>query len=134
MLDDVISELFSADSRIGVNTPQLTASAAIHANVNRMCQPIGAEDFESFGTALSFGAGASLDFHASANGSLFGQTDGTEVAIFAHPVSFGSFPSPDDPACFAVVNDGPNSTHQPCRTGRLPDEHPAHRNSSGADI
>ncbi|KAF7360676.1 hypothetical protein MVEN_00799300 [Mycena venus] len=85
-----------ADARLAVNTPHLTASAQIQANVNRQCQPVGTNDFESFGTALSFGAGGSLEIQISANGTLLPDVDDI---IFEHPVKFGSFPSPDAPAC-----------------------------------
>ncbi|KAJ6550042.1 hypothetical protein B0H19DRAFT_1298478 [Mycena capillaripes] len=110
-----------AQGRLSVNTPHLTASAQIQANVNRECQPVGANDFEFFETALTFGAGASLEIAVSSNGSLVPDEDDT---IFTHPVNFGSFPSPEAPACFIITDDnagdtGPLAGQSPSPTGTL---------------
>ncbi|KAJ6556136.1 hypothetical protein B0H19DRAFT_139594 [Mycena capillaripes] len=81
----------SASARIGINTPQMKAQASVISNVNRQCQPIGPTDFESFTSALTFGAGASVDIHASTNGTLHPDISD---ALFTHNITFGSIPPP----------------------------------------
>ncbi|KAJ7098454.1 hypothetical protein C8R43DRAFT_964242 [Mycena crocata] len=110
-----------AQARLPINTPQLTASAQVQSNVNRQCEPIGTNDFEYFGSALTFGAGASLQIHASTNGSLFPDAD---LSIFTHPVNFAAIPAPDAPACFIVADDSLSDTatlvgQVPAPTGTL---------------
>jgi hypothetical protein len=82
----------------------MAAHASVLSNVNRLCQPTGPTDFESFSAALTFGAGASLDIHVSTNGSLLPDTNDS---LFAHNVTFGSIPSPGSPGCFVVADDKP---------------------------
>jgi hypothetical protein len=82
----------------------MAAHASVLSNVNRLCQPTGPTDFESFSAALTFGAGASLDIHASTNGSLLPDTNDS---LFAHNVTFGSIPPPGSPGCFVVADDKP---------------------------
>ncbi|KAJ7702770.1 hypothetical protein B0H17DRAFT_1327150 [Mycena rosella] len=111
----------SASARIGVNTPQISAAGSVHTNVDRECQPAGPEGFESFSSALTFGAGASLDIHVSTDGSLLPDT---LSSLFAHNVTFGAIPPPDAPACFIVADDDPASTatlagQVPAPTGTL---------------
>ncbi|KAJ7292074.1 hypothetical protein C8J57DRAFT_1274569 [Mycena rebaudengoi] len=98
-----LTKLIAASARIAVNTPRLTASASLQANVNRKCEAIGPTDFESFSAALSFGAEASLHIQTTTNGTLLPDTD---TEIFAFPVKFPTFPSPDAPACFIITDDG----------------------------
>ncbi|KAJ7087985.1 hypothetical protein B0H15DRAFT_295065 [Mycena belliarum] len=94
----------SGSARIAVNTPQVSAASLVHTNVNRACQPVGPTDFESFASALTFGAGARLDIHASVNGSLL---PGASAALFAHNVTFGDVPTPGAPECFVIADDNP---------------------------
>lgn len=98
-----------------MNTPKVTASASILANVNSQCQPIGPNDFEFFSSAVSFGAGANLQIQTTTNGSILPATD---VAIFTHQVNFASFPAPDAPACFIVADD--NSADTATLAGQVP--------------
>jgi len=104
-----------------MNTPQMAAQASVLSNVNRQCQPIGPTDFESFTSALTFGAGASIDIHASTNGTL---VPDTSDALFTHNVTFGAVPPPGAPGCFIVADDNPADTSAlagqvPAPTGTL---------------
>ncbi|KAJ7746180.1 hypothetical protein DFH07DRAFT_963052 [Mycena maculata] len=98
----------AADARLSIDTPQVTATAAIQANaVNPQCQPIGPNDFTFFSNALTFGAAANLQIQATTNGSILPDTD---VSIFSVPVNFAAFPAPDAPDCFIVADDNPADT------------------------
>ncbi|KAJ7177164.1 hypothetical protein C8R46DRAFT_1188756 [Mycena filopes] len=95
------------EARIGLNTPEVTASATLLTNVNRDCQPVGPTDFESFTSALTFGAGASLNIQAQTKG-LF--VPDVNIPLFTQNISFGSIPAPSAPGCFIVADDTPTAT------------------------
>ncbi|KAJ7081010.1 hypothetical protein C8R44DRAFT_754171 [Mycena epipterygia] len=105
----------SASARIGINTPQITADASVVSNVNRDCQPIGPTDLESFSSALTFGAGASLDIHVSTDGTILPDAN---RSLFGHNITFGSIPPPSAPECFIVADDNP--ADQATLAGQVP--------------
>ncbi|KAJ7138828.1 hypothetical protein C8R46DRAFT_1320864 [Mycena filopes] len=95
------------EARIGLNTPEVTANATLLTNVNRDCQPVGPTDFESFTSALTFGAGASLSIQGETKGLFVPDVD---IPLFTQNVSFGSIPAPSAPGCFIVADDMPTAT------------------------
>lgn len=112
----------SADARIYVNTPHVSAAASIKTNVNRECQPIGPEDFESFSAALTFGAGINFTIQATSDGDLLPDED---VDLFTRGAALGDLPTIDSPACFIVADDNTASNtitlvgQVPAATGTL---------------
>jgi hypothetical protein len=67
-----------AKARITQRVPQLYVNASMVSSVNRACNPLGANDFESFATAYAVNAGmalttiASLDLDAEALATISG--------------------------------------------------------------
>ncbi|KAJ7138840.1 hypothetical protein C8R46DRAFT_604294 [Mycena filopes] len=100
----------SLEARIGLNTPGVTTNATLLTNVNRDCQPVGPDDFESFTSALTFGAGASLSIQAQTNAGL-------DIPLFTQNGSFESIPAPSAPGCFIIADDAP-TRRRPLRRGR----------------
>ncbi|KAJ7663112.1 hypothetical protein DFH06DRAFT_344641 [Mycena polygramma] len=114
---DILGKALSASGRIGINTPQITAHASALSNVNRQCQNTGPSDFEFFTAALTFGAGGSLDIHASTEGDVIPDTD---EPLLTQNITIGSIPPLATPECFIIADDNPTAT-----TGGLAGQTPA---------
>jgi hypothetical protein len=67
-------------ARITQQVPQLYVNASMVSSVNRACNPLGDNDFESFGTAYAVNAGVELTTIASLD--LVGAL--TDIAAFNH--------------------------------------------------
>ncbi|KAJ7446118.1 hypothetical protein FB451DRAFT_1292207 [Mycena latifolia] len=107
-----LTSLVSATARLYVNTPHVTGAARLGQNVTRDCQPLGANDFEYFSEALTFGAGLNLSIDATASGALLpddddsdGDDNNNDTPFFTHALSFGDMPTLADPKCMIVVDD-----------------------------
>ncbi|KAJ7733971.1 hypothetical protein B0H16DRAFT_1732069 [Mycena metata] len=95
-------DLFSATARLYVNTPHVTGAASVATNVTRSCQTPGINDYETFTTALTFGAGLNISIDLSGNGSFI---DDTDTTIFTNGLAFGEFPTLAAPKCMVVADD-----------------------------
>ncbi|KAJ7453774.1 hypothetical protein FB451DRAFT_1280774 [Mycena latifolia] len=106
-----LTSLVSATARLYVNTPHVTGAARLEQNVTRDCQPLGANDFEYFSEALTFGAGLNLSVDATASGALLpdddddSDGDDNDTPFFTHALPFGDMPTLADPKCMIVVDD-----------------------------
>ncbi|KAF8142389.1 hypothetical protein K438DRAFT_1995010 [Mycena galopus ATCC 62051] len=104
---DVVKVPFAdlgSDGRIGINTAQIVANAAVLANVNRQCQAIGASDFESFTAALTFGAGAAIGIDVNVTSKVVPNLQ--NVQLFMDNFTFCNLPPPNAPGCFIIAADG----------------------------
>ncbi|KAJ7017949.1 hypothetical protein C8F04DRAFT_1278492 [Mycena alexandri] len=89
------SDLFSASARLYVNTPHVTDAASVATNVTRSCQTPGANDYETFTTALTFSAGLNISINLSGEGSFID----SDTSIFSNALAFGDFPTLAAPRC-----------------------------------
>ncbi|KAJ7263391.1 hypothetical protein C8J57DRAFT_1512893 [Mycena rebaudengoi] len=106
-----------AQGRIYVNTPHIKAASVVQSNVNRLCQPVGPTDFESFATAMTMGIDLELSIEGSSSGVLLPDAD---VPLISHNSSLGTYPTIDAPKCFVVGNDGPGGGANAAIAGLLP--------------
>ncbi|KAF8125554.1 hypothetical protein K438DRAFT_1008931 [Mycena galopus ATCC 62051] len=100
-LDITLLDVNVLTARVDINTPQIAANASVVANVNRQCQPIGPNDFESFTAALTFGASAAIDIEVSTSGKLVPDLDDQ---IFTDNITLGSLPPANAPECFIIAD------------------------------
>ncbi|KAJ7145569.1 hypothetical protein C8R44DRAFT_896671 [Mycena epipterygia] len=96
------TDLFSATARLYVNTPHVTGAASVATNVTRTCQAPGPNDYETFTTALTFGAGLNVSIDLSGSGSLI---DDSDESLFTNALAFGDFPTLAAPKCMIVADD-----------------------------
>ncbi|KAF7333338.1 hypothetical protein MVEN_02349100 [Mycena venus] len=103
-LDVTVAFGLSAGSsaRLYLNTPHVSGTATIASSVNRECQPLGPNDFESFADALTFGAGLNISLEGNSSGALFPNDDKIILNKF---LPFGDFPTPDKPECMVFAAD-----------------------------
>ncbi|KAJ7635161.1 hypothetical protein FB45DRAFT_481771 [Roridomyces roridus] len=90
--------------RLYLNTPYLSGTAAVALDVNRECQPLGPDDFESFASALTLGAGIDISLEGTTSGSHLPDDDKT---FFSKGFPFGNLPTLDKPKCMVFVGDTP---------------------------
>ncbi|KAJ6526819.1 hypothetical protein B0H19DRAFT_1197094 [Mycena capillaripes] len=88
--------------RLYLNTPHVSGTATAAVNVNRECQPLGDDDFESFAAALSFGAGLNISLEGNSSGHYFPNAD---KIFLTKGLPFGILPTLDDPKCMVFVDD-----------------------------
>ncbi|KAF8140927.1 hypothetical protein K438DRAFT_1785242 [Mycena galopus ATCC 62051] len=94
-------------ARLYLDTPHMSGVATIAANVNRECQTLGPDDFESFAGAVTFGAGLNISLEGNSSGALFPNDD-------------KDLPTIDDPACMVFAEDGSGGNSLlPAPTGTL---------------
>ncbi|GJE85182.1 hypothetical protein PsYK624_012600 [Phanerochaete sordida] len=103
-----------AELRLVQNMPKFEADAGVLADVNRDCMPIGADDYESFGTAFSFGGGLKLSTEAELileEGKIFGDgiPDDWDISLWDRDLPFSPLLSINDTSCFVLVEDTPNT-------------------------
>ncbi|KAJ7705160.1 hypothetical protein B0H14DRAFT_3645890 [Mycena olivaceomarginata] len=101
-----------SSARLYLNTPHVSGTAS----VNRDCQPLGPNDFESFADALTFDAGLNISLEGNSSGALLPNDDKIILNKF-HP--FGDFPTPDNPKCMVFAGDNTASVGNPI-AGLLP--------------
>ncbi|KAJ7848495.1 hypothetical protein B0H14DRAFT_3138277 [Mycena olivaceomarginata] len=95
-------DFFSATARLYINTPHVTGAASVATNVTRSCQTPGPNDYETFTTALTFGAGLNVSIDLSGEGSFI---DDSDTSIFTNALAFGDFPTLAAPKCMVVADD-----------------------------
>ncbi|KAJ7513038.1 hypothetical protein B0H11DRAFT_1948489 [Mycena galericulata] len=93
--------------RMYMNTPHVTGAATLVTSVNRECQPIAPNDFESFADALTFGAGLNISLEGTSSGAHFPDDD---KIFLTKGLPFGDLPTLGDPKCMIIVNDNPADT------------------------
>ncbi|KAJ7209447.1 hypothetical protein B0H12DRAFT_422829 [Mycena haematopus] len=91
-----------SSARLYLDTPHISGTATTAANVNRDCQPLGPNDFESFADALTFGAGVNISLEGDSSGALF--PDANKV-LLTQGFPFGLLPTVDDPKCMIFADD-----------------------------
>ncbi|THG95641.1 hypothetical protein EW026_g6051 [Hermanssonia centrifuga] len=104
-----------ATARITLDLPEVDVNASLHTTtVNRECNPIGDNDFESFKDAFTVGAGLELDIMASFVVDM-GEFIGSDIpntwndTFFHHEFPLLPSKGANDTGCF-VLNDDPTST------------------------
>ena len=96
--------------RLAQNVPQITMDSSLLTAVNRQCQPIGPNDFESFGLAFAIASGMDLstvvEFEIE-EGHLttLGFPDSWEYTLWSYNIPFFPAPGSNETACF-VLSDG----------------------------
>ncbi|KAF8167044.1 hypothetical protein K438DRAFT_2024955 [Mycena galopus ATCC 62051] len=104
-------------ARLYLDTPHMSGVATIAANVNRECQTLGPDDFESFADAVTFGAGLNISLEGNSSGALFPNDDKVLLTL---GLPFGDLPTIDDPACMVFAEDGSGGNSLlPASTGTL---------------
>ncbi|KAJ3553812.1 hypothetical protein NM688_g3420 [Phlebia brevispora] len=111
-----------ASTHLTTNMPQVNVDAALVTNVDRQCNPIGPETFESF--SLAFEVGASMDFSAAAHfevdEGIFDPSTGIpseyDQTLFDKEVPLAPT-NGNQTECFIIVDDQPsNSTNSTTST------------------
>jgi hypothetical protein len=97
-----LADFFNATARLYVNTPHVTGASSVATNVTRSCQTPGPNDYETFTTALTFGAGLNVSIDLSGEGSFI---DDSDTSIFTNALAFGDFPTLAAPKCMVVADD-----------------------------
>ncbi|GJE85183.1 hypothetical protein PsYK624_012610 [Phanerochaete sordida] len=97
--------------RLVQNMPKVGMDAALQTGVNRECKPIGADDFESFGTAFVVGSGLTLSTEAELvleKGEFVGHSipDNWDLTLWAKDVPFTPALGINTTACFVLADDG----------------------------
>ncbi|KAJ7690824.1 hypothetical protein B0H17DRAFT_1134095 [Mycena rosella] len=95
-----------SSARLYLNTPHISGSASVAKNVNRECQPLGPNDFESFADALTFGAGLNI----SLEGNSTGDFPNGDVIFLTKGFPFGDLPTIADPLCMVIADGNAAST------------------------
>lgn len=96
--------------RLITNVPKLITAASLRATVNRDCQPIGDNDFESFGIAYELSAGMELSMEAQfviEKGFFVGDDvpSNYDTTIFNKDIPFAPALGANKTSCF-VLSDG----------------------------
>ncbi|KAJ6453977.1 hypothetical protein C8R45DRAFT_1038562 [Mycena sanguinolenta] len=91
-----------SSARLYLDTPRISGTATLAASVNRDCQPLAPDDFESFADALTFGAGVNISLEANSSGALFPNID---KVLLTKGFQFGTLPTIDDPKCMVFADD-----------------------------
>ena len=100
--------------RVVQNVPQITMDAAVLAAVNRQCQPIDVDDFESFG--LAFGVASSMTLSTIAELELdkgltdIGLPDSWEHTLWSQDIPFFPAPGSNDTGCFVLTDGGDSAS------------------------
>lgn len=86
-------------------------NAALQAGVNRECKPIGADDFESFGTAFVIGSGMTLSTEAELileKGEFVGHSipDNWNFQLWGRDIPFTPALGINTTSCFVLSDDG----------------------------
>lgn len=86
-------------------------NADLRTTVNRECNPIGADDFESFGTAFVVGSGLTLSTEAQLvleKGKFIGHSipDNWDFSIWSHDIPFAPTLGLNESSCFVLSDDG----------------------------
>ncbi|KAJ7764045.1 hypothetical protein DFH07DRAFT_770695 [Mycena maculata] len=93
--------------RLYLNTPHISGTATFATSVNRECQPLGPNDFESFADALTFGAGLNISLEGNSSGKDIPDRD---QIFLTKGFPFGDLPTLSDPLCMVVVDDNAADT------------------------
>lgn len=97
--------------RLIQNVPKASTSASIRETVNRACQPLGDDDFESFSTAFELGAGLELSMEAQLvleKGAFVGHSipDKWDVSLYNHALPFEPALGVNTSSCFILSSSG----------------------------
>lgn len=97
--------------RIIENMPKVGMNAGMRTAVNRDCNPIGVDDFESFGTAFVVGSGMTLSTEAQLvleKGKFVGNgiPDNWDFSLWSHDVPFTPSLGINASSCFVLSDDG----------------------------
>uniref|UniRef100_A0A8H7XMU7 Gpi anchored protein n=1 Tax=Psilocybe cubensis TaxID=181762 RepID=A0A8H7XMU7_PSICU len=105
--------------RISQEGPAIVFASNMTAAVNRQCEPVGSNDFESFGTAYQVTGDLKFATHVGIVGTLANDLpdcndvfEHGDIQLFNHTGSSGDKP------CFVVVDDG-NTTTATSKNGAL---------------
>ncbi|PSR75290.1 hypothetical protein PHLCEN_2v9222 [Hermanssonia centrifuga] len=104
-----------ASARVTQNVPAVNINAVVHNAVNRACKPIGADDFESFGTAFAVGAGLELGSTAHFEvdtGEFFGTLIPADwdFPIWSHEIPLAPAQGINTTVCFVLSDDATVTT------------------------
>ena len=96
--------------RVVQNVPKVSTSAFLRSSVNRECNVIGADDFESFSTAFLVGAGMELSTVASLileKGSFIGHgiPDNWDFSLWSHDIPLLPTLGANKTACYVLTSD-----------------------------
>jgi len=103
-----------ASLRLVQSAPQASTNALLQTSVNRDCQSLGPNDFESFSSAFSVGAGLSLGLEAQLileEGEFVGQSipDNWNISLYNVDLAFAPALGLNNTACFVLSDDGGSS-------------------------
>ncbi|KAJ7764028.1 hypothetical protein DFH07DRAFT_956300 [Mycena maculata] len=110
--------------RLYLNTPHISGTASFETSVNRECQLLGPNNFESFADALTFGAGLNVSLEGNSSGKDFLDRD---QIFLTKGFPFGDLPTMSDPLCMVVDDNAANTASEsagirgllPAATGTL---------------
>jgi hypothetical protein len=91
-----------SSARLYLNTSHISSTATLATQVNRECQPVGPDDYESFAAALTFGAGLNISLEGNVSGNHLPEAD---VIFLSKGLPFGPLPTFDDPKCMVITDD-----------------------------
>ncbi|KAJ7364755.1 hypothetical protein DFH08DRAFT_276822 [Mycena albidolilacea] len=91
-----------SSARLYLNTPHISGAATLATQVNRECQPVGPDDYESFAAALTFGAGLNISLEGNVSGNHLPEAD---MIFLSKGLPFGPLPTFDDPKCMVITDD-----------------------------
>ncbi|GJE85184.1 hypothetical protein PsYK624_012620 [Phanerochaete sordida] len=96
--------------RLVTNLPQVGVNASLEAGVNRACNPVGADDFESFGTAFVVASGMSLSATAEYETDMgvigHGFPPSANYTLFDKEIPFTPALGLNKTSCFVLADDG----------------------------
>ncbi|KAF7325621.1 hypothetical protein MKEN_00411800 [Mycena kentingensis (nom. inval.)] len=102
---DILDGIVAPTGRIYVNPPKIHAVANVSSNVNRQCAPKGADDYEFFDSALTFGAELDVTIDGAVTG-VFGNHD---QEMFNQALPFSALAPLATPSCMVIVDDQKSS-------------------------
>ncbi|GJE85162.1 hypothetical protein PsYK624_012400 [Phanerochaete sordida] len=94
--------------RLVTNMPQVAINASLEAGVNRACNPVGEDDFESFGTAFVVASGMALSTTTEYDdmGLLsFGFPQSADYMLFEKDIPFTPALGINKTSCFVLADD-----------------------------
>ncbi len=111
----IITVGVGASARVTQNVPAVNINAVVHNAVNRACKPIGADDFESFGTAFAVGAGLELGstaYFEVDTGEFFGTLIPADwdFPIWSHEIPLAPAQGINTTICFVLSDDATVTT------------------------
>lgn len=98
------------EARISQNAPSIVFAANITKNVNRNCEPVGDNDFESFPTAYQLSADMTFATHVGLVGDIADVLPQWDEEFSHGDFQFFNHTSGQGSSCFVVVDDSSTAT------------------------